>query len=56
MGDITDKTLKNLKPRTRWYKVVDRDGMYAAVTPTGRPGTGPRAGDSSLGNMLIRTR
>ncbi|GBQ30541.1 tyrosine-type recombinase/integrase [Gluconacetobacter aggeris] len=35
MGQLTDKELKNLKPRTRLYKVADRDGMFAAVTPTG---------------------
>jgi hypothetical protein len=35
MGDLTDKELKNLKPRTKLYKVTDRDGMHAAVTPTG---------------------
>ena len=35
MGDLTDKELKNLKPRAKLYKVTDRDGMYAAVTPTG---------------------
>ena len=35
MGDLTDKALKNLKPRAKLYKVTDRDGMHAAVTPTG---------------------
>lgn len=35
MGYLTDKELKNLKPRAKLYKVTDRDGMYAAVTPTG---------------------
>jgi len=35
MGDLTDKELKNLKPRAKLYKVTDRDGMHAAVTPTG---------------------
>ena len=35
MGDLTDKDLKNLKPRAKLYKVTDRDGMHAAVTPTG---------------------
>jgi len=35
MGDLTDKELKNLKPKAKLYKVTDRDGMYAAVTPTG---------------------
>jgi hypothetical protein len=32
MGDLTDKELKNLKPRAKLYKVTDRDGMHAAVT------------------------
>src|SRR5579883_342489 len=35
MSELTDKELKNLKPRAKLYKVTDRDGMYAAVTPTG---------------------
>ena len=35
MSDLTDKELKNLKPKAKLYKVTDRDGMYAAVTPTG---------------------
>lgn len=35
MGDLTDKELKNLRPRAKLYKVTDRDGMHAAVTPTG---------------------
>jgi len=35
MGDLTDKELKNLKPKAKLYKVTDRDGMHAAVTPTG---------------------
>ena len=35
MSELTDKELKNLKPRTKLYKVTDRDGMHAAVTPTG---------------------
>jgi integrase len=32
---LTDTQLKNLKPRAKVYKVADRDGMYAAVTPSG---------------------
>ncbi len=36
MGDLTDKELKNFKPRAKLYKVTDRDGMHAAVT---RPGS-----------------
>lgn len=35
MGDLTDKELKNLKPKAKLYKVTDRDGMHAAVTPSG---------------------
>jgi len=35
MSELTDKELKNLKPRAKLYKVTDRDGMHAAVTPTG---------------------
>ena len=32
---LTDTALKNLKPRERLYKVSDRDGMYATVSPAG---------------------
>jgi len=32
---LTDTALKNLKPRERLYKVSDRDGMYATVSPVG---------------------
>lgn len=32
---LTDLALRNLKPRTTLYKVADRNGMYAAITPTG---------------------
>ncbi len=32
---LTDTALKNLKPRERLYKVSDRDGMYATVSPGG---------------------
>lgn len=32
---LTDTTLRNLKPRHTRYKVSDRDGMYALVSPTG---------------------
>lgn len=32
---LTDIALKNLKPKDKVYKVVDRDGMYAAVTAKG---------------------
>lgn len=35
MPDLTDKTLGALKPKEKTYKVSDRDGMYAAVLPTG---------------------
>jgi hypothetical protein len=35
MSELPDKELKNLKPRAKLYKVTVRDGMYAAVTPTG---------------------
>lgn len=30
---LTDTKLKNLKPQNRAYKVADRDGMYAIVSP-----------------------
>jgi hypothetical protein len=30
---LTDTTLRHLKPQPKRYKVVDRDGMYALVTP-----------------------
>lgn len=29
MGDLTDKELKNFKPKVKLYKVTDRDGMHA---------------------------
>jgi hypothetical protein len=32
---LTDLALWNLKPRAALYKVADRDGMYAAVSPKG---------------------
>lgn len=32
---LTDAALKALKPKDKVYKVSDRDGMYARVTPTG---------------------
>jgi hypothetical protein len=33
---LTDATLKSLKPKDKLYKVVDRDGMYALVQPSGK--------------------
>ena len=32
---LTDVALKNLKPKAKPYKVTDRDGMYAHVSPSG---------------------
>jgi len=32
---LTDLVLRNLKPRAALYKIADRNGMYAAVSPTG---------------------
>ena len=32
---LTDVALKSLKPKTKVYKVADRDGMYVHVSPTG---------------------
>ena len=32
---LTDTTLRHLKPRAKRYKVADRDGMYALVSPSG---------------------
>ncbi|QHA70888.1 tyrosine-type recombinase/integrase [Proteus mirabilis] len=32
---LTDTKLRNLKPKEKLYKVNDRDGLYAAVTPAG---------------------
>jgi integrase len=32
---LTNLALRNLKPRVALYKVADRDGMYAAVSPSG---------------------
>ncbi|MDX8468498.1 tyrosine-type recombinase/integrase [Mesorhizobium sp. VK25A] len=33
---LTDIALKKLKPKEKMYKVSDRDGMYATVSPTGQ--------------------
>ena len=32
---LTDAAIKALKPQSKLYKVVDRDGMYVAVQPSG---------------------
>jgi len=32
---LTDAKLRNLKPRDKMYKVVDRDGLYVAVSKAG---------------------
>lgn len=32
---LTDTKLRNLKPQDKLYKVIDRDGLYVAVTPAG---------------------
>ncbi|MEZ8801204.1 tyrosine-type recombinase/integrase [Vibrio splendidus] len=32
---LTDTKLRNLKPQDKMYKVVDRDGLYVAVSKTG---------------------
>ena len=32
---LTDTKLRNLKPQAKIYKVPDRDGLYAAVSPAG---------------------
>lgn len=32
---LTDTKLRNLKPGDKLYKVNDRDGLYAAITPAG---------------------
>ncbi|MGS2724584.1 integrase arm-type DNA-binding domain-containing protein [Porticoccus sp. GXU_MW_L64] len=32
---LTDTKLRNLKPRDKMYKVVDRDGLYVAVSKAG---------------------
>ena len=32
---LTDVALKNLRAREKPYKVTDRDGMYAHVSPGG---------------------
>lgn len=32
---LTDAVLRNLKPRIKPYKITDRDGMYALVSPAG---------------------
>lgn len=32
---LTDAALKNLKPKSKAYKITDRDGLYAYVSPGG---------------------
>jgi hypothetical protein len=32
---LTDTALRDLKPKSKLYKVFDRDGMCAAVSPAG---------------------
>lgn len=32
---LTDTALRNLKPKSKIYKVFDRDGMYVAVSTAG---------------------
>ncbi|ODA93742.1 hypothetical protein BFX40_13285 [Mesorhizobium sp. SEMIA 3007] len=32
---LTDAALKALKPKEKVYKIVDRDGMYVRVMPSG---------------------
>lgn len=32
---LTDAAIKALKPRSKMYKISDRDGMYVRVMPSG---------------------
>ncbi|MBB6242994.1 plasmid maintenance system killer protein [Rhodanobacter sp. MP1X3] len=32
---LTDRELANIKPKDRLFKITDRDGLYAAVLPSG---------------------
>ena len=32
---LTDSALQNLRPRSKIYKVTDRDGMYVVVATSG---------------------
>jgi len=32
---LTDTTLRHLRPQSKRYKVTDRDGMYALISPSG---------------------
>ncbi|MFC0687749.1 Arm DNA-binding domain-containing protein, partial [Novosphingobium clariflavum] len=32
---LTDAAIKALKPKDKLYKIVDRDGMYVVVQPSG---------------------
>ncbi len=32
---FTDTKFRNLKPRNKLFKVLERDGLYVAVTPAG---------------------
>lgn len=32
---LTDAAIKALKPKEKLYKIVDRDGMYVVVQPSG---------------------
>jgi hypothetical protein len=35
MDMLTDTKIRNLKPQGKLYKVVDRDGLYVAISPKG---------------------
>ncbi len=37
---LTDLALKRLKPNEKTYKIADRDGMYAAISPAGQTAFG----------------
>lgn len=32
---LTDTALRNLQPGSKPYKITDRDGMYAVISPAG---------------------
>jgi hypothetical protein len=53
---LTDTAIKALKPKDKLYKIVDRDGMYVVVQPSGsivfRLTTAQRpSGDLDVGSL-----
>ena len=59
---LTDSALRNLKPKSKIYKVSDRDGMYVTVSTSGTVSfrydyrLNGRRETLTLGQMCIRDR